>query len=110
MKVGVIELSMRLPGFRRVGLVAHHAECVRRAGLEREVVHLVVEQHAGAGRDQPRAVKQVHRLRAGDAVAFGVDDGEVRGLFVFQRRLACPDSRSLGVALSGWMVARRPAA
>src|SRR3546814_5067044 len=42
----------------RVGVVAHHAEGVGRAGLEREIVHLVVEQHAGARRDQARAVQR----------------------------------------------------
>src|SRR3546814_1398054 len=53
----------------RIGLEAHHPERIGCARLEREVVHLVVEQHAGARRHQARAVQQVDGLGGRDHVA-----------------------------------------
>ncbi len=75
-----------LARLRRIGVVTHHPERVGGAGLEREVVHFVVEQHPGARCHQARAEGQVDRLGAGHAVAVGIDDGEVGGLVRLQRR------------------------
>ena len=83
-----------LAGLRRVGVEAHHAERVGRARPQREVVHLVVEQHAGAGRDHARAVQQVHGLRRRRRGCLRVDDREVRGLVVFQRRRLARQQRA----------------
>src|SRR5260370_23862410 len=52
------------------------------AGLRGEVVHFVVEQKTGGGGDV-RAVAVVEGVGAGDGVALGVDDGEVRGVRAF---------------------------
>ena len=46
-----------------VGLAAEQAEHVRRARLGAEVVHLVVQQEAGASDDLPVAVRAVERRR-----------------------------------------------
>ena len=78
--VGVIDESGRLPG-----AIAFASPCTRPnmfgvAGLRREVVHLVVEQEAGAGHDDAGAEAAVDRVGHRDRVAFGVDDGEMRRL------------------------------
>jgi hypothetical protein len=44
------------------------------------IVHLVVEQHTGAGHHQPRAERHVDGERGRDRHALLVDDGEVRGV------------------------------
>ena len=50
--VGDIEESGRLPRSRRVGVAADEAIGIRRARLGGEIVELVVEQDAGAVRDE----------------------------------------------------------
>src|SRR3546814_8410446 len=63
----------------RVGVVAHHAEGVGRAGLEREIVHLVVEQHAGERREQERAVQKGEGRGDAGEVACGGEERKERG-------------------------------
>src|SRR6187402_2045325 len=60
-----------LARFRRIGQGAPQAEGIRLAGDKGEVVHLVVEYHAGALGDEGRAELQVHRKGRGDHVAVG---------------------------------------
>ena len=67
-------------GCDRVGLALHQAVHVRRAGLGGEIVHLVVEQKAGAGRDHPGAEIAVDRIGHGDRVAGAVDHRIMRRL------------------------------
>ena len=60
--VGVIELSMRLPGAIRFGGVPMSPVEIRLARLLVEVAHLVVEQDARAGDDDVRAVAAFERV------------------------------------------------
>ena len=59
--VGVDDDSGRFFGRDRIGIRADELEAVRHAGLRREIVHLVVQQDAGAGDHEPRAEEEVER-------------------------------------------------
>ena len=54
--------------------------CVWHARFRREVVHLVVEQKSGSWNRNGRTVAFVEGVRAGDDVAVGIDDREMRCL------------------------------
>ena len=69
-----------LAGGDGVGGALDEAEHVGDADLGGEVVHLVVEEEAEAVDGDAGAEAAVEGVGAGDGVAFGVDDGEVRGL------------------------------
>ena len=72
-----------------VGFAADQAVGVGHTGLGREIVHLVVEQDAGAVGDDTAAEGQIQCVRHCDGVAFAIDDGVVRRLVAFVRlRLA----------------------
>ena len=87
--VGLIELSIRLPGAMRLAGVPMSPRRVRFARLLVEVAHLVVENEPGAAHDDVRAEASLERVGVGDGVAVLVDDREMRGLFVFVRRSDC---------------------
>ena len=53
---------------------------IRRARLGREVVHLVVQKHASAFRDNAGAEPAVQRVGIRDRVSARIDDSEVRRL------------------------------
>ena len=63
-----------------VGFAANQAVGVGHAGFGREVVHLVVEQDAGAVGDDPATEGKIQCVRDRHRVAFAIDDGVVRGL------------------------------
>ena len=67
--VGDIEESGRLPPPGAFASPPTRPIGVRRAGLGGEVVELVVEQDAGAFRDQAEAVAEIQRVGVGDRVA-----------------------------------------
>src|SRR5205085_2102947 len=64
-----------------VGVGADEAEVVGHAGLGGEVVHLVIEDHAGAGDDDLRPEGGVDGGGERDDVPVGVGGGDVRGVF-----------------------------
>ena len=94
--VGVIELSMRLPGATALASPPMQPEHVRRARLGAEVVHLVVQQEPGARHHLPVAVRAVQRRRRRDGVAVGVHDRVVR-------RLRTARSRAAGRRWTSWL-------
>ena len=51
-KVGDILESMPLARFDRIGLTAHQSVGVGDTGLDREIVHFIIQQHAGTGSDE----------------------------------------------------------
>src|SRR5260370_13648523 len=57
-------------------------ESVGSAGVHREVVHHVVEEKSCDASDVG-AITIVQRIGAGDGVASGIDDGEMRGVVAF---------------------------
>jgi hypothetical protein len=67
-----------LAGLDFVVLALHETVEIRYADLGREVVHLVVEQHARARRGDARAKPVVECVGEGDRVALAVDDRIVR--------------------------------
>ncbi len=69
-----------LAGRDGIGLGANQAIDIGHAGLDGEVVHLIVEQHPGTRRHEPRTEGIVDRQGGGYAVALAVDDGEVGGI------------------------------
>ena len=96
--VGLIELSMRLPGAMRFAGVPMSPVEIRFARLLVEVAHLVVEDEAGAAHDDVRAESALERERVRHGVAVLVDDREVRRLVVLVRtrsasRCPCPAPR-----------------
>mmetsp|Transcript_4926 Transcript_4926/g.17605 ORF Transcript_4926/g.17605 Transcript_4926/m.17605 type:complete len:588 (+) Transcript_4926:1148-2911(+) len=72
----------------RIGLALHEAEAVRHADLDREIVHLVVQQHTGAGCRDTRAEPGVERVGHRDGIAPPVGDRVVRGVAALVRRNA----------------------
>ena len=77
-----------LAGAGRVGVAAEQAIGVGRARCGGEVVELVVEEDAGALGDEADAVAEIQRVGVGDRVAHAVDDGIMRRVLAFVRRLA----------------------
>ena len=117
--VGLIDDSGDLPRRDRVGLALHQAVEVRHARLHGEVVHLVVEQDAGALGHLAGPERAVERVGDGDGVAVLVDDRIVRrlgGLGEARRSSASrrdagavrvdPAADLLGIGLAGQL--RRP--
>ena len=64
----------------RVGWTLDQPEHVWRAGLGREVVHLVVEEEAQAFGSGSAAEQTIEGVGGRDRVAIGVDHGVVRSL------------------------------
>ena len=81
--------SIRLPGRARLGLRADVAALVGHLGRRVEVAHLVVEQEAGAGHDDARAVAVLERVGHRHGVALRVDHRQVGRLL----RLGRPGER-----------------
>ena len=77
-----------LAGRDRVRFALHQAVAVRHAELGGEVVHLVVEQHAGARRGDLGAEPVVQGVGHGDGVALAIDDRVVRRVAALVRRQA----------------------
>ena len=71
-----------LAGGHGVCFRTDQAKGIGHAGLDGEVVHLVVEENAGAGDHDLRAEGRIDRGGAGDPVAVGVGHGEVRGVLL----------------------------
>ena len=83
----------------RILRAADQPERVGHARLQREVVHLIVEQDAGLARDQLGAEAQVDGRGQRHRVALGVDDAQVGGAAVaVQGRPARPACRSCRAA------------
>ena len=80
---GAIDDSGRLPGAIALP-AAKQAEGIRRAWLGGEVVHLVVEQKAGAVHRVSAAEGQVERVGVGNGVTVLVHNGKMRGLIAFR--------------------------
>ena len=58
----------------RIRLALHQTVSVRGAGLGGEIVHLVVEQHAGTWHHDVRAKAEVEGVSVGDHIAVGIGD------------------------------------
>ena len=70
----------------RVGLALDQTVKVRRARLDGEVVHLIVEKKAGAGRHHASPEIAVDRIGHRDGVTFAVDDRIMGRLGFFDGR------------------------
>ena len=75
-----------LAGGDGVGLALHQAVQVGHADLGGEVVHFVVQKHAGLGRRHPGAEPVVQRVGHRHRVAVLVGDRVVRGVAALMRR------------------------
>src|SRR5215472_6679314 len=78
-----------LAGGDRVRLALDETIEVRRAGLDGEVVHLVVQKKAGARGDHRGTKTAVDRVGHRNRVALGVNHRIMRRLGFFMRRLKC---------------------
>ena len=82
--VGVMEDSMRLPAQWR--FCRPKAELVGVAGLDGEIVHLIIEEEARPLHYHFRAIHAVQRGGDGDRIAGRIDNGKMRRLGAFYRR------------------------
>ena len=98
-----------LAGRDGVGFAPDEAKGVRGTRFGGEVVHLVVEQKAGAGHDDLRAVAEVQRGGVGHGVAGGVQHRDVRGLRAL-RRPARAGADLVGAGRFGGVEVRQPRA
>ncbi len=78
-----MELKRALAGRDGVGRALNEAEHVGDAHLGGEVVHFVVEQEAERAGGYMGAEAVVERGGDGDGIAFGVDNGVMRGVVRF---------------------------
>jgi len=106
--VGVMEERGRLPGSDGVGLALHQAVGVGGAGFGGKVVHLVVEQHAGARHYDVRAEAEVEGVGVGDHIAVGIGYGVVGrvGALVGYRVTGADFIRGLGLIRGDQFAAR----
>ena len=84
--VGVIDDSGRFFGATAFCSLPIRPKALGTPGVQREVVHLIVEHDAGLAGHQVRAEAEVDRRRQRHRVAVGVDDRQVRGPAVLVRR------------------------
>ena len=68
-----------------IGLRSHQSVHIGHAGPGGEVVHLVVEQHAGAGGDEAGAKGVIDAERGRHAIALGIENREMGGVMALRR-------------------------
>ncbi len=109
MKVGVIELSMRLPGTGALASNPITPKALGSPGLSAKSSISLFSSTPVPGATSPEPNSRLTvwvpatRLPSASMIEKWVVSSSSIGV-------GWPDSRSLGVALPGWMVARRPAA
>src|SRR5260370_3045633 len=95
-----------VPGSDGIGFGLNQSEeRIWHAWLRGEIVHLVIQEKASRG-SGVRTVAIVKRVRAGDGVAGGIDDGQMSGVRAFAKddegfwsgTGACIDAAGVGIA------------
>ncbi len=72
-------------GAGQIGLEPDEAIGIGGAGGSREIVEFVVEQHAGAVRDQADAIAEIQRIGVADRIAQAINHRKMRGVRAFVR-------------------------
>ena len=73
-----------LAGRDGIRFLPNQTIAVRHARLHREIIHLVVEEHAGSADHQTRTETEVQRQRGGNAITLTIDNREMRGLWTLR--------------------------